>query len=580
MASAAIPPPPVNQNLGIPDTSFSNFSQELCQACHWASAREIDTLSGAPVKPGYNPNRHHLALNPDVEIDGIPEFPPFRDADGDGVNDTRYSCLNCHIINTQGVDINTAVLTDIVEFNFRNCLNCHDRPIEDNRPGRLTVHHTTELAQTGFCFRCHGGLVRGIDVDTHLGKKPDPNNVGGTVPVVIPDYQTSMITPWRSNKPNGDASRTNHAGTEPGNCNFCHNTAEGSTVIHGGEGGTIETVNLPDGSTFEAPILSNAQNHHNTGFFDDNRCAWCHEIDNEFQSGSQSIRVCQRCHDRSTLHNIEFDRDGDGITAGQEDAYYGHIGNQNNCWGCHGNDFRVENENGEWVDPRENFGLRNQGVVVSNDENARASSVISVLIPVINTLSTQSVSSGEEVMITIDGMNIVNSTLKRVLTRDDNGNLVRDENGVIVSEMIPKSWSSEVVVTDKNNNNIVITPDYQDTNKIEFTLPATLQIGTYQVSLKKEGQVSNPIGLTVTPSINTQQALVFTPYGGLVLLFGENFMDAVNGMGYYIVDENGNVPTAVYVWQDNFVAVLFDEIPENVTVKTLFDEKTIPLEVY
>ncbi|HIE40909.1 MAG TPA: hypothetical protein EYP76_05740, partial [Thiomicrorhabdus sp.] len=157
MASAAIPPPPVNQNLGIPDTSFSNFSQELCQACHWASAREIDTLSGAPVKPGYNPNRHHLAIG--TEIDGIPEYPPFRDSDGDGVTDTHFNCLNCHIVVSQGVDINTAVLNDIVEFNFRNCLNCHARD-----PGPLTVHHTTELAQTGFCFRCHGGLVRGIDV--------------------------------------------------------------------------------------------------------------------------------------------------------------------------------------------------------------------------------------------------------------------------------------------------------------------------------------------------------------------------------------------------------------------------------
>ncbi|MCF6253978.1 MAG: hypothetical protein L3J38_04440, partial [Thiomicrorhabdus sp.] len=384
MASAAIPPPPVNQNLGIPDTSFSNFSADLCKACHWASARDLEPLSGAPVKEGYNPNRHHLAVG--TEIDGKPEFPPFRDSDGDGENDTHFNCLNCHEINVGGFDIASATLLDVITPNYRNCLNCHSRDV-----GPLTVHHATDLAQTGFCFRCHGGLVRGIDVDTHKGKKPDPDNMGETVPVEIPSYPTSMITPWRSNKPNRDFSIESSAGTNPGNCNFCHNTAEGTGgpgagLISGDTGGTMQVVNLPDGSTFEAPILTNAQNHHNTGFFADNRCAWCHEIDGEFQSGSMSIRVCQRCHDRTTLHNIEFDANGDGVTPGEEDPYYGHIGNQKNCWGCHGNNKTVQDENGDWVDPRTNLGvdISNQGLVVVDENNARISSVVTALVPSIN----------------------------------------------------------------------------------------------------------------------------------------------------------------------------------------------------
>ncbi len=590
MASAAIPPPPVNQNLGIPDTSFSNFSAELCQACHWASKLGVDPLSGAPVKEGYNPNRHHLVLTENTVIDGIPEFPPFRDADGDGVNDTHYSCLNCHEVNVGGFDIASATLLDVITPNYRNCLNCHDRAA-----GPLTVHHTTELAQTGFCFRCHGGLVRGIDVDTLEGKKPDPADImGSTIPVDIPTYPTSMITPWRSKKPNGDGTQVNHAGIEPGNCNFCHNTASGSTEITGDLNGTLETVNLPDGSTFQAPILTNAQNHHNTGFYLDQKCAWCHMINNEFQTGAEAIRVCQRCHDRTTLHNIEFDAVGDGITPGAEDPYFGHIGNQANCWGCHGNNGMVQDANGNWVSARDTLGVENQGVVVVDENTARLSDVVTAVIPVIESLSTQSVSAGEEIKITLTGNNIVNPSKARIILTDGEGNLLFDENGIAQIDTVSRTWSSEVVVTDKNNNSITITPDYQDTNKLEFTLPATLTPGFYQVALKKDfvtGQelvdgkvvdkkdqhISNPIGLTVVPSIVSQQSFVYTPYGGLAILTGQNFMDAVKGFAYKIVDQNGQAPLAVYVWRDDLVVAQFAEIPESVTVEHILDKKEIPL---
>lgn len=575
MASAAIPPPPVNQNLGIPDTSFSNFDASLCKACHHASVRGDEPLSGAPVKPGYNPDRHHLSLY--TEIDGKPEFPPFRDANKDGVTDTHFGCLNCHKVITQGVDIETAILSDVIYFNYRNCLNCHSRDA-----GPLTVHHATDLAQTGFCFRCHGGLVRGIDVDELRGKKPDPDNAGETVPVVIPDYPHSMITPWRSKKPNGDDSQENHAGTEPGNCNFCHNTAEGSSATTGDEGGTMQIVNLPDGSTFNAPVLTNAQNHHNTGFFDDDRCAWCHKLeftDQGIQKDGNAIRICQRCHDRTTLHNIEFDNDGDGVTAGAEEPYYGHIGNQKNCWGCHGNNKTVLNDNGEWVNPRDYLGVDNQGVVIGDEDLARMD-ISKALVPTINTLSVDSISEGEEVLITITGMNMVNSGLEYKPVLNPDGTNVFDDQGNAMIDLVTTTWSSEVVITDKDNNVIVIEPSYQDRAKLEFTVPATLTSNFYQVSLKKHDQVSNPLGLMVKKSIAVQQAFVFTPYGGLVVILGKNFMDTVNGLTYKLVDQDGNAPVSSYLWKDGLVLVHFDKIPESVTMTNLYGTKVIPLTKY
>ncbi|MCF6299398.1 MAG: hypothetical protein L3J01_05925 [Thiomicrorhabdus sp.] len=564
---AAIPPPPVNQNLGIPDTSFSNFGPDLCKACHWASARGDDPLSGAPVKPGYNPDRHHLAVN--TEIDGKPEFPPFRDADGDGVNDTVFGCLNCHKILTQGVDIETAILDGVIYFNYRNCLNCHERDV-----GPLTVHHATDLAQTGFCFKCHGGLVRGIDVDTLEGKKPDPNNVNETIPVVINSYGVSMITPWRSNKPNGDNSQINHAGTKPGNCNFCHNTASGNTD----QGGTPEVINLPNGNTFIAPILNNEQNHHNTGFFEDARCAWCHKFDfdqEEIQSDGQAIKICQRCHDIPTLHNIEFDKDGNGITPGEEEPYYGHIGNEKNCWGCHGfTKNKVQNQDGEWVD------ISNQNVVVSDDNNALMNSVSSALIPTINTLSLQSIPSGEAINITIMGMNMVNSSLIPKYVLNSDGSRALNEQGKEFTEISTIVWSSEVVLTDKNNNAIVIVPDYQDTGKLEFIIPETMTTGVYQVSLKKAGHVSNPIGLTITPAMATKIAITLRSHEGLVILSGINFMETVNGMSYKMVDQNGKEPARTYLWRDDLIVALFEDVPESVTIKTLYDERTFEIHEY
>ena len=606
MASAAIPPPPVNQNLGIPDTAFSNFSQELCQACHWASYRDDEPLSGAPVKPGYNPDRHHLAVG--TEIDGKPEYPPERDANGDGVTDTHFSCLNCHKILWEGTDVVYGTLMDIIVPNYRNCLNCHKRDVPVDAPGPLTVHHATDLAQTGFCFRCHGGLVRGIDVDTNLGKKPDPSNPGdltATVPVEIPTYAHSIITPWRSGKPNGDDNPDNlsSAGTEPGNCNYCHNTESGfdSPGVNGDQGGTPQVVNLPNGDTFIAPVLTNAKNHHNTGFFDDNRCVWCHEIDGEFQNGGQAIRVCQRCHDRTTLHNIEFDAIGDGVTPGGEEAYFGHIGNQKNCWGCHGNNKKVLNDQGIWVSPRDYLGVENQGVVIGDEENARLD-VVTALVPTIDTLSVQSVSTGEEVKITLTGTNIVNSSKANVVVTNDDGTPKIGDDGKGIIETALRTWSSEVVITDKDNNFTVITPEYQDTNKLEFTLPGTLAKGFYQVTLKKDfiasqkpvinedgalvmvdkkdTHTSNPLGLTVTPSINVRQGFVYTPYGGLVVLSGKNFMETVSGFTYKIVDQNGQPPIAVYLWRDDLIIAKFQDIPENVTIEHLFDEKTIPLDQY
>ena len=110
-AWAIVPPPPVNQNLGIPDTQFQTLfddpahGADTCKRCHkpeyfglfWPNIND-------KFQKVYLPNRHHqhVADTPNAVRDGLiaggAEQPPFMDANNDGVEDTHYACLNCHII--------------------------------------------------------------------------------------------------------------------------------------------------------------------------------------------------------------------------------------------------------------------------------------------------------------------------------------------------------------------------------------------------------------------------------------------------------------------------------------------------
>ncbi len=574
---AAPQPPPVNQNLGIPDSNFENFPKELCITCHHAYKDEDPNAifgdrprNNAPVKPGYNPDRHHTVMDkqryPEKNIiDGMPDYPPFRDANGDGTHDTNYTCYNCHQILTD-IATGETELDAVILPNFRNCLNCHER----ERDSRATVHHATELAQTGFCFRCHGGLVRGIDVETLMGKKPDKNNPGQTIPVSVANYRPSMITPWRSKKPNGDNSIVNTAGASPGNCNFCHNSADGSDVY-----GTPEPITLNDGSSIMLNIFTNKENHHNTGFFTENKCAWCHQLDLDQATILQDrydIRVCQRCHDRTTLHNIEFDAIGDGIQPGKEEPYFGHIGNAKNCWGCHGNNKTVLNENGELVDPRTGIVISNQNQDSSTGFEGMA--VNSALIPTLTTLNELSVLEGSEVLMTATGNNFENSRTINVIDPDT--------NQIVTTKSL---WTSKIIIKDKNDNITAIEPTTISNTTLEFTLPATLPAGSYDVFVQKSGHYTNALRLIIKPRMKVAESFVFTPYGGLAIIMGYDFTDAATnfvniGAGLSIVNQDGEKPFSVYIWDNELIVAHFQDIPISVTITNMSDKTTVPLTIY
>ena len=95
-------------------------------------------------------------------------------------------------------------------------------------------------------------------------------------------------------------------------------------------------------------VYSNEYTHHGPLFWfgstptEEDLCHWCHDFSLPFE---EQIRVCEKCHGRDALHNIQVDSDGDGvINPGIELPGYGHIGDPDDCWGCHGFSFMSSSE--------------------------------------------------------------------------------------------------------------------------------------------------------------------------------------------------------------------------------------------
>ncbi len=493
-----IPPPPVNQNLGIPDTQFNLLYKEVCWRCHKPAALGFGSPPvGVPVKTTYLPDRHHQHVN--TAIAGGPEQPPFMDANGDGIEDTTYTCLNCHELG-QNSTTNTLELVQ----SFRDCLFCH---IVDG--GERTVHHDTPLAKEAKCGTCHGSLIRSLDA----GMPP-------------PSYQPSIITPWRSNKPNGDSSLTSSAGTHPGNCNYCHNTRDGST---------IGTPDVPSGFG-SITVFTNKQNHHGTGVptitgsSKGSPCKWCHNIDQPLEEG---IRGCQRCHDIESLHNIEYDADGDGIVPGAETAFNGHIGNTDNCWGCHGNDRQVASL-------------------------AAGFSPATATTPQLDGTNLSTWEQGTTFELTLAGSGFINQ-------------------GGLLNEL---TFRPTVQLTDSAGNTTVLTPNAESVSSVQVTIPATLPADNYRVQIKKDTALSNPLVISVTPALSIRSAICYSRFN-LVILTGtglSQFLPGKNtGTG---ITGDGVEAFRVFRWKNGMIAAMFTTCPTEVEVTNVFDTSIINPRVY
>ncbi|MCF6354202.1 MAG: putative Ig domain-containing protein [Candidatus Polarisedimenticolaceae bacterium] len=511
-AKGVVPSVPVTQNIGIPDTAFDLTSNESCWQCHASQVIQAGLTQPfeVPDQTVFLANRHHQFIG--TSIAGGSELPPYLDADNDGINDENYSCLSCH---AQTEDVNgDLVLTQ----DYQDCLFCH---VADGAV--ITVHHDTPKAREALCAECHGSLVRNLDEGL-----PPPADMPG------------IITPRGSNKLNADTSTINSAGTHPGNCDFCHNTQDGQSA------GTLMPSILG-----EITVFPNLNNHHSTGVHEiegsskGSPCQWCHivewpawyEGDPAADKAPWQMRACQRCHDASSLHAIEVDIAGDGIVPGAEAYNSGHIGNQDNCWGCHGNDSDMI--------PVYTGGMP----------------VVTATTPQLDGISAVTWKWGTEFVLDLKGNGFINQG---------------EAYDPLTGNTTQTTFMPKVQLTDDDGNTTMLDPLTPAADFISVAIPWLID-GNYQVQVKKGDRLSNPIAATITPGMIFAHALCLEKYR-IIFLRGTNFGMHLRGSntGTRITTGDGVDANVVYFWKDHMIAAVFyGGCPSEVVVTNVFDSVTL-----
>ena len=461
---ANTPPPPVNQNIGIPDSVFNNLGKLNCAYCHKSDTLTDEqraelgwTFTPPTVKAGVLADRHHARVGKTM---GEGTQAPF------GTPGEQYECLSCHKI---AWDDNSSSYQ--LSDNFKNCLNCH-KQLE----GSASVHHLTAPAQALNCKHCHGARIN------------NPND-GHYIPI---GRTPTLVTPRTSGGkgPNGE-----------GACTFCHNA--GTDTISG------------------IMVKENSTTHHSTGIgqvgISDIDCTLCHD-----KAGSDwAVRRCENCHGISSIHNIQFDSNGDGkIVPGGETAYFGHIGNSpTDCNGCHG------------------------GYIQSAAGMAPGSGPV---VPELTDLSTFRATAGEAVTITAKGHALTNE--------------VKTPTGY-------KTLKCTVTLTDSNGKVIELTPETISESSLTVTIPGNLAAGSYYLRAKKVKNESNPMSFVIVPKVSISNVSM---NDDTLTVSGSGFSQYMAGDGSGVKVSIGGAECSVESWTDNEVVAKCSAKCGSVVVEGVF----------
>ena len=477
---ADVPPPPVNQIIGVNDGVFNDLIEAECRFCH-------ENPDQFPVEDETIPNRHHIIVGRIIpNVTDVPFGNPGE----------PYECFSCHAVDCSSGECNISV--------DRDCVVCHIQ----SSIFEATVHHRTELAQGTLpqgpdCKACHGSLVENRD-DGHF----------------IPSSPPTERTPKRSG---GTGLPLNSEGNGAGACDYCHSTGTGDPTIPG-----IDSAS----GIF---VYSNKDAHHEAGFWGGFGahgfvCQWCHDFDRPFE---EQFRVCENCHGRDSLHNIQVDSDGDGvINPGIEMPGYGHIGNPDDCWGCHG------------------FFSQLAGASISSASSESSAPETGPIVPHISSTSASVLVEGTEKTIIIYGSAFTN-----------------------LSEGV--EYTSNVSLTADDDTSIELIPDSISENTVTVTIPNTLTADNYILKAVKLDKVSNPMVISVKPEVVIIEVNCNKKMRVLTIT-GSGCGEKVEGTDDYINVKVNSAPVEIILWTDTEIKALISRCSKKavITVNALFGSVT------
>jgi hypothetical protein len=453
--AALVPPPPVNQSIGIYDQTFAGFAIRDCFSCHATQAPACTD----PLAPCQQVSaQHHNLLDPTN-----PHF------------NATYTCSACHptVVNPTTGQYEMKVTLD--------CKACHV-----NSP-----HHTSAAAAAADCKACHGNTV---------------SNIADKAP--IPTYSPSSVTPATGCRVWTDAT---HTTCKAGGCAACHSAS------------TAATPQIADNKTL----------HHGTGLGvspnPGTQCGWCHSIHvtNGVPSAGLDIRTCEQCHPLSSLHNIQLNYNTTNGTPG-----YGHMGADQDCWGCHG-----------WFAKYE----------IAPGAGAT--------VPTISYVTPNIYRKGTAYDVAITGQSLTNS-----ITYPDGATATFDP--VVV---IGQYDELGVLI----GSPTVLTPASFTETDLAVQIPATLNVGTWQLRVVKasgtvQEKVSNRIDVYVQPAVGVESATLSCVDGAESLaLTGHGFGPQPPAEALMVGVFSGSEHCAVTSWTDTSIVASCTTADVDATVSVI-----------
>ncbi|NIN34335.1 MAG: hypothetical protein GTO60_04240, partial [Gammaproteobacteria bacterium] len=203
-----------------------------------------------------------------------------------------------------------------------------------------------------------------------------------------------------------------------------------------------------------------------------------------------------------------------------EDPFYGHIGNPDDCWGCHGY------------------------------LSASAAPGTGPIAPDISSSDISVVTAGHDTSVTLTGS---------AFTNLDDG----------------FEWISSVTLTASDGSTIELTPDNISHDLIMLTIPGVLVTGNYHLRAVKGPSGSNPTVVSVKPDVSIMD-VDCNKKRGLLTITGSGFSEKVEGTDAYINVEVNGITVDIISWTDTKIKASVSRCSNknSVTVNTLFGSIT------